>query len=672
MDELFKPISSILTLQNHTIKALHRLKIHSISDLLLHRPHNYIQKTLSPNLSNLKHGEQIITTITVRDVEMPKRRGSPIKIYADNETGNITLIFFNKIPSFIFARLRVGNKITIEGKAEYNDFYYQIAHPEFIWNMNEAGNTIEPIYPLTYGINNKQIHNYILKAMELLDHLCYNTTSPLIRNLVKALKALHIPTSLTSQQDKILAELELLANQLTLALIRKNNHSERGLSFQKASELQNNILQRLGFTLSNGQQKVLEEIEAEQQADIRMTRMLQGDVGSGKTLVALMTMLNVANQNMQSALMAPTDLLATQHYNFFTKALSDHPIEIALLTGKTKPKDRKTILERLESGEILILIGTHALFQTKVQFHNLSYIIIDEQHKFGVEQRLELLKKAHNPDLLIMTATPIPRSLTMTLFGDLSVSRLTSKPQNRPEITTLVKHISKTNEVLDSLVRKVENGERIYWICPLIEQSEEKTEPSSSDAISRYESLKQIFPGEVGLSHGKLAPEVKDAAMQKFKDGEISILVSTTVIEVGIDVPEATLIIIENAERFGLAQLHQLRGRVGRGTLPSFCILLYAFASAIAKKRLNIMRSSNDGFYISEQDLILRGGGEILGTKQSGSEDFRFADLTQDLNLLVKCNEKAGEIIKTDQISLDLQFIMKLFKASSRDEVKMI
>lgn len=662
MDELFNPVSSLLTLKPLTIKALARLKIHSISDLLLHKPHNYIEKKLSPDLSRLEHGQYIITTVTIKDIVSPKRRGAPIKIYAENNTGGITLIFFNKIPSFIFARMRLGSQITVEGKAELNDFYYQISHPEFIWNMNATGTNIEPIYPLTYGINNKQLHNYILKAMELLHHLCYNTGSKFIRDLVKALDDTHSPIALPDATTiQTLAELELLANQLTLAQIRKKQHLERGSSFRKASALQETILAKLGFTLSPGQQTVIAEIEEEQEASIRMTRMLQGDVGSGKTLVALMTILNVANANKQSALMAPTDLLATQHYNFFAKALSEHNIEIALLTSKTKAKDRKIILEKLASGEILILIGTHSLFQDKVQFLNLSYIIIDEQHKFGVEQRLDLLKKAHNPDLLVMTATPIPRSLTMTLFGDMTVSRLTSKPQNRPEITTIVKHTSKTNEVIESLNRKIENGERVYWICPLIEAAEEKTEFDSADAISRYMSLKEIFHDQVGLVHGKLSPEAKDEMMQQFKEGKISILVATTVIEVGIDVPEATLIIIENAERFGLAQLHQLRGRVGRGTLPSFCILLYAFASAVSKERLNIMRSSTDGFYISEQDLLLRGGGEILGTKQSGSQDFRFADLGADLNLLVKCNEQASNFIKSGILNPDLDFITKFF-----------
>jgi len=631
---IFQPVTSILKLQPHTLEALHRLGINLVRDLLLHKPHSYVTKNTAPDLSKLQPGEQIIAEVVIRDITLPKRRGSPIKIYADNETGGIVLIFFNKIPQWIFSKLRIGTKQIIEGKVEWNDFYYQISHPDFISHAKEAYG-IEPIYPLTYGLHNKQLHGYILKALAVL-----HDDNAL--DLFTALKYIHSPLNLADIDGNIrqLAYYELLSNQLSLAHIRKNNRVARGRAFAQATHLQQQVLNNLGFELSEGQRAVIHEIEQEQRAEIRMSHMLQGDVGSGKTLVALMTMLNVATTGVQSALMAPTDILANQHFIFFVKALKGIGIEVALLTGKTKAKERRDVLAKLNNGEIHILIGTHALFQTEVIFRDLGYIIIDEQHKFGVMQRMELLNKAKHPDLLVMTATPIPRSLTMTLFGDMSVSRLTTKPKMRSEIVTILKSRSKINEVINSLIRKIEKGEKIYWVCPLIEQEDDK-EILLHDVTTRFNSLNEIFPGQVGMIHGKLSVDIKDKIMQSFKTGMTPILVATTVIEVGIDVQDATLIVIENAERFGLAQLHQLRGRVGRGDIPSHCILLYEYLAGMVKTRLEIMRSSNDGFYIAEQDLLLRGGGEILGTKQSGQQEFIFADLVRDIDLLTKCNEIA-------------------------------
>lgn len=666
MNTLFKPTTQLLKLQPHTIKALERLRIYNVCDLVLHKPHNYVARTINPNLSDLKHGDHIITEVTIRDVQQPKRRGAPLKIFADNETGGILLIFFNKLHPFVFNQLRVGMQRIVEGKVELNDFYYQISHPDLIVDRKQVEG-IEPIYPLTHGVNNKQIHSYVLKALDTL-----SGDGKLMTKLLEALIGIHIPKSLSEIEThtKTLAHLELLANQLTLAHIRKQNNTQRGRAFPKAKDLQDQTLARLKFQLSGGQEQVILEIEEDQAAEVRMTRMLQGDVGSGKTLVALMTMLSVAAQGVQSALMAPTDLLATQHYAFFSRALDPSlgldpkdssclsvVSKVALLTGKTKPSERKEILAKLESGEILMLIGTHALFQSKVVFSNLGYIVIDEQHKFGVQQRLELLAKANNPDLLLMTATPIPRSLTLTLFGDMSVSRLMTKPQNRPEIKTIATPKSKLTEVIDSLDRKLQEGEKVYWICPLIEQEDKKTPEDLSDVISRFNVINEAYPGKVALLHGKLPSEIKDDIMTRFKNGDLSILVSTTVIEVGIDVPDATLIVIENAERFGLAQLHQLRGRVGRGNIPSHCILLYAHLGGMIKERIEIMRTSNDGFYIAEEDLKLRGGGEILGMKQSGQEEFRFADLTKDMELLIVCNKEAA--MMADSAEVDL--LMRIF-----------
>lgn len=642
IDILLQPISSLIPLKTHTLQALQRLKINLVRDLLLHKPNYYTQRIMYPDLSKLKHGDVIITEVTIQDISMPKSRGRPIKIYASNDTGGITMIFFNKIPPHIYSGLRIGATKIIQGKVEWNDFYYQIAHPEFIWDKGRASN-IEPIYPLTYGINNKQIQDYVAKALTAVKGRAKGE----VCKVVESLEYIHAPKDLqlVDHHIKMLARYELLANQLALSKIRKHNSIYRGRAFTVADSLQSNVLQKLGFKLSDAQRGAITEIGMHQSSETRMNHMLQGDVGSGKTLVALMSILNVVSKGVQAALMAPTELLASQHFAFFTKALEGTGINVGLLTGKTKGKERKLILDSLRKGEILILIGTHALFQEKVEFHDLGYIVIDEQHKFGVMQRIELLNKAKHPDLLIMTATPIPRSLTMTLFGDMSVSQMLSKPTNRPEIATILKSSKKLPEVIDALHRKLSLHEKIYWVCPLIENDQDTTDKSEfsiQDVTSRFDVLNQYFPGKVGLLHGKMSAEDKESTMQQFKFGSIDILVTTTVIEVGIDVPNATLMVIENAERFGLAQLHQLRGRVGRSDLPSHCILLYEYLAGMVKQRLEVMRSSTDGFYIAEQDLVLRGGGEILGTKQSGEVEFYFADLARDMAMLVEC-KKASE-----------------------------
>lgn len=663
IDELFLHLDSFLNMKPSTKKAMERLGIQTIADLLLHKPHSYLDVKLSANLSKLNIGDHIIAEVVISEIIQRQRR-SPMKIYASNDTGGITLVFFNKIPSFILPRIKVGSKVTISGKVDFNDFYYQIAHPDFLWG-NIPKTPIEPIYPLTYGISNKQIQNYIKKVMDIIEIKISSIKSKDFCEFIYALKTIHFPSNIADVKsaEKILAKYELLSNQLSLALLRKSNHTKRGHSFPKASLMQERVLKNLGFNLSSGQKRVILEIEQDQESSLRMSRMLQGDVGSGKTLVALMTILNVASQNMQSSLMAPTDLLASQHYSFFCKALEGSGIEIALLTSKTKTKDRNQILNKLQSGEISILIGTHSLFQDKVVFNNLGYIIIDEQHKFGVEQRAELVKKARAPDLLLMTATPIPRSLTMTLFGDMSVSRLTEKPSSRPSITTILKHSSKISDVIDSVYRILEKGEKIYWVCPLIEESEkDDNKQNMTDVLYRFETLHNIFGNKTSLIHGKMTAEAKDMAMRSFKKGETSILVATTVIEVGIDVADATLIIIENAQNYGLAQLHQLRGRVGRGDKPSFCILLYNFASEIGKERLNIMKESTDGFYIAEKDLFLRGSGEILGTKQSGQTQFKFANLVEDMNLLILSNEKANDMILQNNYDDGIKAICNFFK----------
>ena len=664
----FQPLSRFIKLQQHTKDSLKRLGIDTVRDLLFHRPSGYITNKICNGETKLIHGQQVIIEATVSDIEVGKK-GRPTKVYTETTSGPLVLVFFNKIPIFLFNKLRPGFKHIVEGKVEFSQgFYFQITHPTFIFDKKQV-QEIEPIYPLTYGITNKQIHSYILKVLSFIPESSSVTTDiemlnleyfveqnsniNILDNILSLLKKMHVPDNIKEsdleQNIKILAKYELLANQINLAEIRNQCHKYRGRSFT-TNQASSSVLQHLNFTLTSGQEEVLNEISHDQEQHYRMVRMLQGDVGSGKTLVALLSILNVVTQNVQSVLMAPTDLLATQHFEFFKNALQNLNIDIALLTGKTKSKARREILEKLENGKILILIGTHAVFQEKVNFKDLGYIIIDEQHRFGVEQRMELINKATMPDLLVMTATPIPRSLTLTLFGDMDCSRLKSKPKGRLPIVTTVIARTRLDEVIASMGRKLANGEKVYWICPLIERSDicdEGNEEKLADVALRFDMLSSLYPGQVGFVHGKMKNDQKDFAMQEFKDGHVKILIATTVIEVGIDVPDATLIIIENAEKFGLAQLHQLRGRVGRSDLQSNAILMYepTKASSVARARMSIMKDSQDGFYISEQDLLLRGGGEILGLKQSGQQEFIFADLTRDMDMLNECNQFASKIL---------------------------
>ncbi len=694
-DVFFQSIKSFLQVNEPGQKALERLKINNLRDLVFYKPVAYNIIKINPDLAIVKNGELIQAEVTIDDVLRPSSRRAPLKIKVSNNTGSIILVFFSKIHPFIFSKLRVGQKYIITGKVEIFDRALQISHPEFIFKQNLI-TPVMPIYPLTYGIVNKQLYGYIRDAITVLEnsiqtrkHFANQGAEErrYIDELLDEIKNLHligkqaiddITKNIKFNMEKLAAK-ELFANQVSLVKIKTQEHKNRGRSFVSNHEVHEVVLSKLGFELTQGQCGVIEEIEQDQCSDIQMMRMLQGDVGSGKTLVALLTILNVVKCGAQTALMAPTDLLSIQHYQFFCKALENTGIKVELLTGKTSVKQQKQIKEDLASGKVDILIGTHALFQKGVEFKDLAYIVIDEQHRFGVEQRLELIKKASIPDVLVMTATPIPRSLTLTMFGDMSVSQLKTKPRNRLPIITSIISNDKRSEVINSLDKKLQIGEKIYWVCPLIDQSDEtlKTmladEDNSdsvifSDVTVRFAELDKVYPDQVSMIHGKMKPVIKDQVMQEFKEGPARILVATTVIEVGIDVPDSNLIVIENAEKFGLAGLHQLRGRVGRGSKQSYCLLMYnpKRLSKMARERLKIMRESNDGFYIAEQDLILRGGGEILGTKQSGEPVFFFADLARDLKILLQANYLAKSFRNSDFID----FQIDLFARNKRELIK--
>lgn len=684
LDILFLQVSDLLKIKPETVKALNRIGVTNVRDLLFYKPYSFIEKILSPNLSDLKDGMLIQTEITVQAIQGSQARKGPIKISVANDTGSILLVFFNKIPPFIFSKLKIGSKHIICGKVQFFEHGYQITHPEFIYNKLLATLSIEPIYALTYGLSNKQLYSYILQALQIFkEKILVDVTSisekDYLEEIFKNLSYLHLYNFDLAQKNNIeliwqsvrsnLASKELFANQALLNFSRKSRKVLVNKGYNKADNLRNSVLNELGFTLTTGQQEVINEIEKDQSSSHQMMRLLQGDVGSGKTLVAFLTMLNAVEAKLQTVLMAPTDLLANQHYQFFIKSLEAKRISIALLTGKTSSKERKQIYENTQNGQLSILIGTHALFQETVNFQNLGYIVIDEQHKFGVKQRLQLINKATHPDILVMTATPIPRSLTLTMFGDMESSKLKSKPAARLPIITASVSSGKTNEIIESLSKVISRGEQVYWVCPLIDQSDDNLNAEErglyADVNSRFISIEELYPGLVGILHGKMKSDAKEAVMEQFRKGKIKILIATTVIEVGIDVPIATLIVIENAEKFGLSQLHQLRGRVGRGDKQSYCMLIYNATrlSAAGRTRLETMKTSHDGFYIAEQDMLLRGSGEILGTRQSGETEFFFAELTQDLKLLEQASAQASQT----EINEFIDFQIKFFSKQSQD-----
>jgi ATP-dependent DNA helicase RecG len=449
-----------------------------------------------------------------------------------------------------------------------------------------------------------------------------------------------------SPAHRRLAYDEILSNQLALGLIRQRVKQQKGRSFVGTGKLYEKILGNLPFTLTVAQETALNEIKSDQVAPYKMLRLLQGDVGSGKTVVALLSMLNVIESGAQTALMAPTEILAKQHFETISELCRASGIRIGLLTGKLKVKEKKEIYEDLENGKIDILIGTHALFTEGVTFKDLGYVVIDEQHRFGVNQRLSLSAKGNLCDVLVMTATPIPRSLLLTAYGDMDYSKIGELPKGRQQAKTVVMNSNKLPDVILALQRKISEGTRAYWVCPLVEESEKS---DLAAVTERYKTLQQYFGDKVGLVHGKMKESEKDAAMEEFKQGKKSLLIATTVIEVGVNVPEATIIIIEHAERFGLSQLHQLRGRIKRGYEAGTCILLYSYPlSATARERLNVMKQTEDGFYIAEKDLELRGGGEILGTRQSGFTEFKLADMSYHQDLLIKVRDEVKEILHDD------------------------
>ena len=589
---------------------------------------------------------------------VPKTKKQPYRIVVEDNTDQLILVFFKVFGDSITKQFPVGAEKIISGKIEIFNGQLQMSHPDYVVDAArpEQMPLIETVYPLTASVTNKMLNKQIFQALERVPDLPEWQDERFVAkqkwpSFKDALWTAHHPQNFADIEPNAparrrLAYDELLANQLSLAVVRGRLKVQKGRSLINNGKLKEKLRQILPFALTAAQQRVIAEIESDLFSDYRMSRLLQGDVGSGKTIVALMTMLNAVECGLQAAIMAPTEILAQQHAETIAELCAAIGVRTALLTSNVKGKARKLLLEKLANGNIDILIGTHALFTEDVAFKDLAYVIVDEQHRFGVKQRLNLSQKGNLCDVLVMTATPIPRTLVLTQFGDMEYSKIDELPAGRKPVATTVMPLSKINNVVEALARKLQTGTQAYWVCPLVEESEKI---DLSAATERFETLQKIFGDKVGLVHGKMKEAEKNAVMEQFKQGRLKLLVSTTVIEVGVNVPNATIMVIEHAERFGLAQLHQLRGRIKRGSEAGSCILMYGYPlSTVAHERLNTMKATEDGFLIAEEDLKLRGGGEILGTRQSGFNNFKIADLSVHSDLLLTASKDAALALRQD------------------------
>ena len=658
----FAPLESLPGIGKKTAVLCEKLCGSTIADLLFHMPTGFIDRRLKTKIADAPQTGVVTIEVVVDRHLPPSTRKSPYKVICHDDTGQINVVFFHAFGNYPEQVLPIGEKRFISGKIERfgtANAQIQMTHPDYIVPETDLAKipAIECVYPLTAGLSGKILNKAVRIGIEKMPILPEWQDPTMVKrerwpDFQTALKTLHCPENEEDLQKTRLAKQrlaydEMLANQLALSLVRQNMRRIAGRSIHGDGKIRKAVLNALSFSLTNSQIKVLKEINADMDSELRMLRLVQGDVGSGKTMVALFAMLNAVEAGSQAALMAPTDILANQHFNSISKNAAAGGVNTVLLTGRDKGKKRQEILNKIANGEAQIIIGTHALFSEDVVFKDLALTVVDEQHKFGVHQRLSLSEKGKSADMLVMTATPIPRTLALTYYGDMEASQIDELPPGRKPIATRVLHSSRLDEVAAALKRTLAEGNKVYWVCPLVEESEKL---DLAAAEERFEYLNKLFPDRIGLVHGKMKGAEKDAVMQKFAGNELDILVATTVIEVGVDVPTATVMVIEHAERFGLAQLHQLRGRIGRGEKASSCLLLYADPlSTTAKARLTAMRETQDGFKIAEEDLTLRGAGEVLGTKQSGMQEFKIADLSIDRDLLTMARNDAKYIMNIDE-----------------------
>ncbi|MCC6949002.1 MAG: ATP-dependent DNA helicase RecG [Bradyrhizobiaceae bacterium] len=660
LDPLFAPLTSLKGIGPKLVKPFARLLDRAeprVLDLLFHLPYSAIDRRARPKLAEVQ-ADTIATVQVTVERHVPGRGRAPHRIIAADDTNTIEIIYFNLPRDRVEKMFPVGETRYVSGRVGLYDGRLQMVHPDRV--VDEKGLAdlplVEPVYSLTEGLGAGIVRRAAQGAVARLRDLpeWFDPAFVKLRSFgpfADSLRRLHHPqepmdVAPASGLRARLAYDELLAHQLALALVRSEMRREPGRSSRGDGRMRRAIEGAIPFSLTNAQRKAIEEITADLASDTRMLRLLQGDVGSGKTLVALLAAAAVIEAGRQAAIMAPTEILARQHHARITPLAEAAGIRLGILTGRERGPAREKLLDELAAGEIDLLVGTHALFQEGVEFHDLAFAVVDEQHRFGVHQRLALASKGPAVDLLVMTATPIPRTLVLTYFGDMDVSELREKPAGRTPIDTRTVSLERLDEVVEAVGRALAEGARAYWICPLVEESEIV---DLAAAEERFQYLRARFGKKVGLVHGQMRPAERDEAMAAFAEGTTPLLVATTVIEVGVDVPEATIMVIEQAERFGLAQLHQLRGRVGRGQGRSTCLLLFKPPlGESAKRRLSKLRETDDGFLIAEEDLALRGEGEVLGTRQSGLPGFKIARPELHRDLLEAARKDAALIVSRD------------------------
>jgi len=674
---IFQDVNELKGVGTKLSRYLKNKKIEKIKDIILHLPYSETDRSKISELNQLEIGKIQTIKVIVKKLNFPRIRNLPNRIMCEDDTGKIDIIYFNSREGYLRKIFPLNETVIISGKVNFFRNKYQITNPDYVTSIDNQEYVTKniPKYNLTKGINEKkyrQISEQVTQNLPVIEDWLSEKfiKQNNLLNWNDAIKKLHNSDESKNNKSKSFRRIvfdEICANFLTLSESRKRIKKE------KKNKIFNEIfakriIKQLPFQLTKSQKKVLDEINIDLKSNERMFRIIQGDVGSGKTIVSLISMANVIEAKYQCALMGPTEILSLQHYELAKKIFKNSSVKVEFLSGKTDPIKKRQILSGIKNGEINLLIGTHALFQKKINFKKLGFVVIDEQHKFGVKQRSELAQKGgSNCDVLLMSATPIPRTMMMSNYGDMDISKITEKPAHRKKIITLSKPEKKIQELWPFIKKQVNEGNQIFWVCPLIEESQFL---DFSSAKRKFDLINKKFPNLVGLIHGSLKKEEKENIIKSFLNKKIFILVSTTVIEVGIDFPNANLIVIENANKFGLSQLHQLRGRVGRGTKQGMCMLLFKEGlSKNAVKRIKILKNSDDGFYIAEEDLKLRGFGDLTGYQQSGNKNFKFADpiIHEDL---FKLAEKY--IYQTDKYSdqSKYNFLLKLFDKAEIINIK--